>query len=121
MTNPKWEIGPVKLADGSEGHIYFVQPESKHQRYIGKAKDRSGEWRALHWCDAGRVPYTTTGHAKNLAPPPKKTVRVKASILVYRDGSTVYKREHERFCHQAKSSAFAIVEIDREVTEGEGL
>ena len=121
MTNPKWEVGPVKLMDGSEGHIYFVQPESKHQRYIGKAKDSDGEWRALHWCDSGMVPYTTTGHAKNLAPPPKKTVRVRASILVYRDGSTTYYRMHDTPSETAKQNAFAFLKIDREVTEGEGL
>ena len=121
MTNPKWEIGPVKLADGSEGHIYFVQPESKHQRYIGKARDSSGEWRALHWCDAGRVPYTTTGYAKNLAPPPKKTVRIKVCLLVYEDGSVVAcgAKDEADTCDQ--EGRFAWVEIDREVTEGEGL
>jgi len=121
VSEHKWQIGPVKLADGTDAWIFFVQPESKHQRYIGKAKDSDGEWRALHWCDSGRVGYTATEHAKNLAPPPKKTVRVRASILVYSDGSTTCKREHELFSHKAKSSAFAIVEIDREVTEGEGL
>ena len=121
MSNPKWEIGPVKLADGSEGHIYFVQPESKHQRYIGKAKDSSGEWRALHWCDAGWVPYTTTGHAKNLDPPPKKTVRVRCWINV--DASEglacfLFREDADRL---ASVNPFACIEIDRIVTEGEGL
>ena len=37
--NQKWEIGPVKLADGTEAYIDYVQPESKHYRYIGRAKD----------------------------------------------------------------------------------
>ena len=121
MTNPKWEIGPVKLADGSEGHIYFVQPESKHQRYIGKARDSSGEWRALHWCDAGRVPYTTTGYAKNLTPPPKKTVRVQRWMVVYSNGTTCTFSEKDEAINEAEQSGFAILEIDREVTEGEGL
>ena len=124
MSNPKWEIGPVTLADGSEGHIYFVQPESEHQRYIGKAKDSSGEWRALHWCDAGRVPYTTTGHWKNLAPPPKKTVRVQRWFNVYLEDEEVlcgvpHKRKKD--CDTAAKTLFACIEIDREVTEGEGL
>ena len=121
MSNPKWEIGPVTLADGSEGHIYFVQPESEHQRYIGKAKDSSGEWRALHWCDAGRVPYTTTGHWKNLAPPPKKTVRVQRWLVVYFDGSISMFLNEETAINQAKQHGFALIEIDREVPEGEGL
>ena len=120
MTNPKWEIGPVKLADGSEGHIYFVQPESKHQRYIGKAKDSSGEWRALHWCDAGRVPYTTTGHAKNLDPPPKKTVRVQLWINVHEDRDTSIYTSRE-IADEYAHNRIACIEIDREVTEGEGL
>jgi hypothetical protein len=121
MSNPKWEIGPVKLMDGSEGHIYFVQPESKHQRYIGKAKDNSGEWRALHWCDSGRVPYTTTGHAKNLAPPPKKTVRVQLWINVYTDGPHALHPSKESALAGGEHARFACIEIDREVTEGEGI
>ncbi|MFY8202248.1 MAG: hypothetical protein ACOVLE_16345 [Pirellula staleyi] len=121
MSNPKWEIGPVKLADGSEAWIYFVQPESKHQRYIGKAKDSDGEWRALHWCDSGRVPYTATGHAKNLIPPPKKTVRVRCWLNVYPDGTmnryfSRIEADNSVTCHR-----IACIEIDREVTEGEGL
>ena len=121
MSAPKWEIGPVKLADGSEGHIYFVQPESEHQRYIGKAKDSSGEWHALHWCDAGRVPYTTTGHWKNLAPPPKKTVRVQRYVNVFEDGSMVSWPTREDADGCKEGSRFACIEIDRIVTEGEGL
>ena len=121
MSNPKWEVGPVKLMDGSEGHIYFVQPESKHQRYIGKAKDNSGEWRALHWCDSGRVPYTTTGYAKNLAPPPKETVQVRRWMVVYSNGTTCTFFEKDEAINEAKQSGFSLLEIDREVTEGEGL
>ena len=121
MTSPKWEIGPAKLADGTDAWIFFVQPESKHQRYIGKAKDSDGEWRALHWCDSGRVPYTTTGYAKNLAPPPKKTVRVQRWIVVYFDGSTAVFFEKEKAVNEAKKNGFALLEIDREVTEGDGI
>ena len=124
MSNPKWEIGPVKLADGSEGHIDFVQPESKHHRYIGRTKDSSGEWRALHWCDSGRVPYTATGYAKNLAPPPKKTVRVQAMwMVVYPKGHAyVFFSEQSAKNEAHEKRAFAIRKIEPfEVTEGEGL
>ena len=121
MTNPKWEIGPVKLADGSEGHIDFVQPESKHHRYIGRTKDNSGEWRALHWCDAGRVPYTTTGYAKNLAPPPKKMVRVHVWINVDASGGLACCLSREDADRLSSVNRIACIEIDREVTEGEGL
>ena len=124
MSNPKWEIGPVKLADGSEGHIDFVQPESKHHRYIGRTKDSSGEWRALHWCDSGRVPYTATGYAKNLAPPPKKTVRVQAMwMVVYPKGHAyVFFSEQSAKNEAYEKRAFAIRKIEPfEVEEGEGL
>ena len=119
MSNPKWEVGPVKLADGSEGHIDFVQPESKHHRYIGRTKDNSGEWRALHWCDAGRVPYTTTGYAKNLAPSPKKTVRVHGWLNVYANGS--FTLWDSKGIADAQTHRIACQEIDIEVAEGEGL
>ena len=121
MTNPKWEIGPVKLADGSEGHIDFVQPESKHHRYIGRTKDSSGEWRALHWCDAGMVPYTTTGYAKNLAHPPKKTVRVQLWINVYEDDEHALHASAESALAGGEHVRFACIKIDHTVTEGEGL
>ena len=120
MTNPKWEIGPVKLADVSEGHIDFVQPESKHYRYIGRAKDGSGEWRSWQWGECGRVPYTTTGYAKNLAPPPKKTVRVQLWINVYADGYKVFYTSRQLADLNA-GKRIACIEINREVTEGEGL
>ena len=120
MTNPKWEIGPVKLVDGSDAWIYFVQPESKHQRYIGKAKDSDGEWRALHWCDSGRVPYTATGHAKNLIPPPKKTVRVQLWVNVNPDSYVVYYAR-DTADKNAQLNRIACIEIDREVTEGDGI
>ena len=121
MTNPKWEIGPVELMDGSEGHIDFVQPESKHHRYIGRAKNGSGEWRSWQWSECGRVPYTTTGYAKNLAPPPKETVQVRRWMVVYSNGTTCTFSEKDEAINEAKQSGFSLLEIDREVTEGEGL
>ena len=120
MTNPKWEIGPVKLIDGTEGYIEFVQPESELHRYIGRVKFNGSEWRASHWCDAGRVPYTLTGNPKNLAPPPKKTVRVQRYVNVFEDGCMVSWATREQ-ADGCRSSRFACIEIDREVTEGEGL
>ena len=121
MTNPKWEIGPVKLVDGSEGHIDFVQPESKHYRYIGRAKDGSGEWRSWQWSECGRAPYTTTGYAKNLAPPPKKTVRVRCWLNVYADDEHALHASEESALAGGEHARFACIEIDRIVTEGEGL
>ena len=121
MSNPKWEIGPTKLADGTDAWIFFVQPESKHQRYIGKARDSDGEWRALHWCESGRVPNSCEGYGHNLTPPPKKTVWVRMWLVVYFDGSTAFFFEKEKAVSEAENNGFALLEIDREVTEGEGL
>ena len=124
MTNPKWEIGPVKLVDGTEGYINFVQTESEHHRYIGMVKVNGSEWRASHWCDAGRVPYTLTGNPRNLAPPPKKTVRVQWWVNVYADGQYCLHASKESALaggEHARSARFACIKIDREVNEGEGL
>jgi hypothetical protein len=65
--------------------------------------------------------YSELNHPGNLAPPPKKTVRVKACILVYEDGSTISTSSDESDLGEAKKHAFALVKFDREVTEGEGL
>ena len=121
MSNLKWEIGPVKLADGTEAYIDYVQPESKHYRYIGRAKDSDDIWRSMHWCDMGWVPYTTTGYAKNLAPPPKKTLRVRLWANVYEDGSMFSYPTKKQADDSAQYGRFACIEIDREVEEGEGL
>jgi hypothetical protein len=57
----------------------------------------------------------------NLAPPPKKTVRVQRWMVVYANGSTcVFTLESEAIA-EAKQHGFALIPIDREVTEGEGL
>ena len=120
-TAPQWQTGAARTLDGTDAWIFFVQPESKHQRYIGKAKDSDGEWRALHWCDSGRVPYTTTGHAKNLAPPPKKTVRVRCWLNVDACGSVGLFDSREDADSLSSFNRIACIEIDREVTEGEGL
>ena len=116
MTNPKWEVGPVKLVNGFDASIFSFDEIRK--MYLGWYRLPGGGRYVSEWWEDGRP---AIGTEYNLAPPPKKTVRVRASILVYRDGSTTYKREHELFSRQAEESAFAIVEIDREVTEGEGL
>ena len=120
MSNPKWEIGPVKLVNGCDAVIHrFCE---KRQRYLGEWSTKTGGFYAAEWHIGGSHTISGIGDPLlDLAPPSKKTVRVRASILVYGDGSTTYKREHELFSHKAKSSAFAIIEIDREVEEREGL
>ena len=124
MSNPKWEIGPVKLANGTEGHIDFVSDCSKSITYTGRFKTHNGDWWAMHWDESGRVPNSCEGYGHNLAPPPKKTVRVQRWFNVYLEDEEVlcgvpHKRKKD--CDTAAKTLFACIEIDRIVTEREGL
>ena len=121
MTNPKWETGPVKLVGGNEAIIDAINEDQEDFRYTGRVRSLRGIMVSTGWHASGRYMYAETDHGFNLAPPPKKTVRVRASILVYRDGSTTYYRMHDTPSETAKQNAFAFLEIDREVTEKEGL
>jgi hypothetical protein len=67
--------------------------------------------------------FATTDHPRNLAPPPKKKVRIKTLLVVYGNGKTCNygHSDMERAITEAKLRGFALIEIDREVEEGEGL
>jgi hypothetical protein len=65
--------------------------------------------------------YAETDHPYNLAPPPKKTVRVQAWLVVYESGCSCKFHDKADAIVEAKALGFALIEIDREVTEGEGL
>jgi hypothetical protein len=117
----KWEIGPVKLANGEEAFIDAINEGQEDWRYTGRILYAPGLWIAAGWRASGRYMYAHTDYGLNLAPPPKKTVRVKACILVYEDGSTISTSSDESDLSEAKKHAFALVKFDREVTEGEGL
>lgn len=121
MTNPKWETGRVKLADGTEAFIDAINEDQEDWRYTGRVRSHRGIMVSAGWHANGRYMYAETNHGYNLAPPPKKKVRVRASILVYRDGSTSLYRMHDTPSETAKRNAFALLEIDREIEEGEGL
>ena len=116
----KWQIGPVKLANGFDAVINrFCE---KRKRYIGEHTGRLGGVYAAEWNIAGEHTISGIGDPLlNLAPPPKKTVRVQACILVYEDGSTISTSSDESDLGEAKKHVFALVKFDREVTEGEGL
>ena len=119
MTNPKWEIGPVKLVNGWDATISRYC--EKRQKYIGELRDGSGSWFAREWFASGLYSNAETDHEYNLAPPPKKTVRVKRWMVVYSNGTTCTFSEKDEAINEAKQSGFSLLEIDREVTEGEGL
>jgi hypothetical protein len=116
----KWQIGPVKLANGEEAFVDAINEGQEAWRYTGRIKSHA-RWISTGWDDTGRRMYSELNHAFNLAPPPKKTVRVQACILVYEDGSTISTSSDESDLSEAKKHAFALVKFDREVTEGEGL
>ncbi len=123
MSNPKWETGPVKLANGWDATIYRYCENRK--RYIGEVKDNDGWFCAAEWMDDGSWYYKNSpNNLLNLFPPKKKTVRLKRWLNIYLEegrvscGFTQQKRED---CDTAEKTRFACIEIDREVTEGEGL
>jgi hypothetical protein len=65
--------------------------------------------------------WATTDHPNNLAPPPKKKVRVQRSMVVYANGGTCVFMLQSEAIAEARIHGFALIEIDREVEEGEGL
>ena len=121
MTNPKWEIGPVKLVGGNEAIIDAINEDQEDWRYSGRVRSQRGIMVSTGWHANGRYMYADTDHPHNLAPPPKKTVRVQRWIVVYFDGSTAVFFKKENAVNEAKKNGFALLEIDREVTEGDGL
>jgi hypothetical protein len=121
MNQHKWQIGPVKLANGDEALIDAINEGQEGNRYTGRARNHAGDWIACGWHADGRYMYGQKHHPCNLAPPPKKTVRVKVWLMIWPVGTvTVFYREDEAVFN-ARKNGFALIEIDREVTEGEGL
>jgi len=121
MSSYKWKIGPVKLANGEDAFIDAINEGQEDWRYTGRVRSRDGRLVAAGWYASGRYMYAENHHAWNLAPPPKKTVLVKVWLMIWLDSSvTVYFHEDEATA-SAKKHGFAILPIDREVTEGEGL
>jgi len=117
----KWQIGPVKLANGEDAFIDAINEGQEDWRYTGRLKGKSGKWVAWGWDVKGRYMYAETDHECNLAPPPKKTVRVQLWLIVWPIGSVaVFYKESDAITN-AKKHGFALIEINREVTEGEGL
>ena len=117
----KWQIGPVKLANGEEAFIDAINEGQEDWRYTGRVSGENGQWVACGWHANGRYMYANTDHGLNLAPPPKKTVRVQVWLMVWPTGAvTVFYREDEAVFN-ARKHGFALLPIDREVEKGEGL
>jgi hypothetical protein len=126
----KWQIGPVKLANGEEAFIDAINEGQEDWRYVGRVQYLPGLWIACGWHASGRLMhasasnptmYAETDHKCNLAPPAKKTVRVKVWLMVWPNGVvTVFYHKNDAI-NNAKQHGFALIEIDREVEEGDGL
>ena len=117
----KWEIGPVKLANGEDAFVDAINEGQEDYRYTGRIRGSRGIWIASGWHANGQYMYADTDHSCNLAPPPKKTVRVKLWINVYLDGEHAVHQTEKSALAGGEHARFALIEIDREVTEGEGL
>lgn len=121
MSNHKWEVGPVKLVNGLDAVIHrFCE---KRQRYLGEWQNKHGGFYAAEWHKCGSHSIAGTGDPMlNLAPPRKKTLRVRLWLNVYDKGKLVSEYGTRELADiQATSNRFACIEIDREVEEGEGL
>ena len=120
MSKPVWQVGPVKLVNGCDAVIHrFCE---KRQRYLGEWSTKTGGFYAAEWHIGGSHTISGIGDPLlDLAPPPKKTVRVNKWIVVYPNGSTCSFFHKDEAINEAKKHGFALLEIDREVTEGEGL
>ena len=123
MSN-KWQIGPVKLANGEDAWIDAINEGQEVFLYTGRVKSL-GQWEAAGWDETGRKMYNPTDCPRNLAPPPKKKVRVQRWVNVFEDGSIMSFATKERADKDAEQyftvSRIALIEINREVEEGEGL
>ena len=121
MSNHKWEIGPVELIGGCEAFIDAINEDQEDFRYSGRVRGQRGIMVSTGWHANGRYMYAEYDHGFNLAPPPKKTVRVRLWINVDACGSVGLIEDREDADRLASVNRIACIEIDREVTEGEGL
>jgi hypothetical protein len=122
MSGVKWQIGPVKLANGSEAEITRINEGQEDFCYVGHVVI-GATWHPAGWHASGRMMYTHKDTGNNLAPPPKKTVRVRGWLVVFANGKTLYfgYSDKDTAVTEANVRGFALIPIDREVTEGDGL
>ena len=117
----KWQIGPVKLANGEDAFVDAINEEQEDFRYTGRIRGHASNWISAGWHANGGTMFANAYHECNLAPSPKKTARVQRWIVVYPSGSTQTFTEQTAAIAEANRSGFALIPIDREVEEGEGL
>jgi hypothetical protein len=120
LSENKWQIGPVKLANGEEAFIDAINVGQERYRYTGRMMVRD-RFVPVGWHTDGRVMWATTDHPNNLAPPPKKKVRVRLCVNCYGGGAFHWYRSREDADAGQGFKRIACKEIDIEVEEGEGL
>ena len=118
MSNPKWQIGPVKLTNGCDAIIHRFCENRKI--YIGELQDGSGRWFAREWDANGWYCFgdKAAEDPYNLAPPPKKTVRLEGWLNIYDDNSANFFDRREDADKEDNRSA--CIPFGITVTEGEG-
>ena len=109
------------MANGEEAFVDAINEGQEAYRYTGRVKGADGTWITAGWHVSGLLMYASSDHECNLAPPPKKTIRVRRSMVVYANGGTCVFNLHAEAIVEARMYGFALIEIDREVTEGDGL
>ena len=115
----KWEKGPVELASGEEAFIDAINEEQEDWRYVGRIRNFQGIWIAAGWDANGRLMYASHDNPGNLAPPPKKTVRLQGWLNIYDDNSAnFFDRREDADKEDGRS---ACIPFCITVTEGEGL
>jgi hypothetical protein len=120
LSENKWQVGPVKLVNNEDAFIDAINEGQEAFRYTGRVK-HLGVWESAGWDDSGRRMYCELNHPHNLAPPPKKTVRVRFYINVYSGGAFHVHLTRVDAKSGAGANRIAYKEIDIEVEEGEGL
>jgi hypothetical protein len=118
VSNPKWQIGPVKLANGDEALIDAINKGQDAYRYTGRVKMHD-KWVSAGWHASGCLMYAENGHPFNLAPPPKKTITLNGWLNIYDDNSANFFECREDADKEEGRSA--CVPFGYTVTEGEGL
>lgn len=121
MSNPKWEIGPVELIGGHEAIIDAINEDQEDFRYSGRVRGQRGIMVSTGWHANGRYMYAESTHGLNLAPPPRKTVRVQRWINVDSNGESQTWTTEEFAMRNRSDDFMALLVIDKVVTEGEGL
>lgn len=121
MSKHKWEIGAVKLVNGNDAKIFQINDRNNSMKYVGVR--RVGlDWHPFSWDLYGTPSDSAFNENKlSLAPPPKKTLRVRLWLNVYHGGISYLYGTRQLADKNAAQHRFACIEIDREVEEGEGL